>query len=224
MTPSEVTKQDLEALVGKANELAKEIGLTYNLSLDDITVRPRYVAENREEIVQGKFSPENGKITITYNNNQFVIEKRAGTLLHETVHKKFEEEIMPYCKEKNSELVRAFNEGLGFAVDFFFDEKKYLPCLSHKDGLLTIFWPSPELSYAIARVCKNGMSMDEIFGKVKTYLSAPLREIEDTQGYPFSVEYARFIRNELGQNLDDIFQDKEELAYVKSELAKEAAQ
>ncbi len=213
MTPSEVTRQDLEALVSKANELAKEMGLTLHLDPSKINLQP---GDN----VHGNYNEDDNNITLNYDQKGIFDQDLIKILVHEGTHEKFDKEIVPNCKNYITKcyISALFDENLAYAVQFFFDAEIYTQGLGSKNP--EVFRQTnchyPQLGYAIAKACKNGMKMDEIFDKVKTI------QLSDDPKYPSAI-VAKFIRDDLGIKLTDVFEKENANKYERC-IAAEAAQ
>jgi hypothetical protein len=211
MTPSEATKQDLETLIGKANDLAKEMGLTLYLDPSNITLQS---GDN----THGYY--DEGKITLTYDQQGISKPDLIRLLVHEGIHERFEKEIILNCKNPVDSVYvgMLFNEPLAYAVQFFFDAESYAGMLNagNPSARMSTGCLNPELAYAIAKACKNGMKMDDIFEKVKT-----IQWPERSPCHP-TATMAKFVRDVLGMNLTDVF-EKEDADRYESWIAEEAS-
>jgi hypothetical protein len=206
MTPSEVTKQDLEALVGKANEFAKDMGVTLDLDPSRIRLQP-----SPKTSYNGHFVRASKQIVLEYNQKtDFSSDDLAWTLVHEGIHEKFDKEILPkYQRNIFGYYLDILTEVLAYSAQFFSKPKHYLE-----------LWKQPDeadkantflkLSYATAQACKNGMKMDEIFNKLKAVPYSP--------SDPDIVIFARYTTDVLGLNLADVF-GKEEVDMIEKALA-----
>jgi hypothetical protein len=214
MTP-EVTKQDLEALISRANEKSKKLGLTLNLDPSKINIQ--YISHKSDNVEGGEYDFKTDVIILNVYADDSQ-EWLASKLVHEGVHQKVQKEIVPYCHPSNLErcgLFTAsdrynlaewiFNEGLAYATNLADEEdnntKQFFDGIKNV-GLpfyLMDLWPSPELSYAVLKACESGMPMDEIFAKTKEFLAEPHEE------FPH-YEIARFIKEKLNQDPVEIYE------------------
>ena len=222
MTPSKVTKKDLEALVSKANEFAKEMGLTLSLDASKIT----FHCAGPDGNIGGTFNDESGEIGLNYRTIEDISSPDlARSLVHEGAHKKYFDEIDPFCYKKDYAFKCAFKkmfiENLGYAVNIFFDNRPQKE-LNSAWALLGGWIFSP-LAHAMAKACKNGMPMDEIFEKVREYSKNPAHHSDEVDAVDFAYLLAgKLITKELGFELGDFVSDwKKE--WIEKMLAKEAS-
>lgn len=202
---------NIEVLIDKANELAKEIGLTLFLDPSKINMQPY---RNEYDLTDGRYREKSDIIDIFTQNTEST-QDTIMTLIHEGIHQRTYKEIIPHCPFENRfSIARSlFGEALAYAPEYIFNNEKfkqrfktYTECEKiHR----VMYWPYPELSVAMAEACKAGTTMDEIFDKVKNYLAKPRNEMHDQ-----NIVW-QFIKEELGQDLD-------ELKALKAKLISEA--
>jgi hypothetical protein len=103
-------------------------------------------------------------------------------------------------------------------IEFTVDAESYAGMLNagNPSARMSTGCLNPELAYAIAKACKNGMKMDDIFEKVKT-----IQWPERSPCHP-TATMAKFVRDVLGMNLTDVF-GKEDADRYESWIAEEAS-
>jgi hypothetical protein len=226
-----ISNEDLEKLVADTKERAGKIGLT--LPID--TSRIQFCVGKENSCITPALADYDQLTDMVdihiFGNNPANDLKML--LTHEGAHRKFRIEVLPYCHEKNcgdyyfTPFTSFFNESLAYATGVAFEENPIEKCanaIKHWDGIGS--WHFPELTYAIVKTCKSGVSMDDIFTKFKEFLAEPQApyslsdsdiKLVDNSGYESDSDFdlhntiCKFMKEKLNQNPSDIYKDLQSL-------------
>jgi hypothetical protein len=213
-------EMNLESVIAEAHKLADEIGLTLNLNASDIEIS---IEDGHVEGEEGAaYNSEKDKIYLGLKAPP------AVALMHEGIHQKVTREISPSCpggKYSDYKLMYAeklFGEALAYGAELFLNRTdsenieqrvEYL-CSDLECSDRYWYCPSPELAKAIAKACKNGVKMDEIFEKVKGFIPK-LPPFDVPLKFYFTYAAAQFITKVLKQPITDFYSNKDMTAFAE---------